>query len=126
MFRTCSATGEFLSGTDRSGRTTPFASATTQPSNVIARLPVSQPLIPGLAQQLGGGPPQPRHGRAKPGQFPEGQRFLGADDGRQMRHGLAATGDDYLFAAFHLVQKFAETCLRLSQIDGDLVSLKWS
>ncbi len=91
-----------------------------------SQLPVSQPFVPGLAHQISGGSPQPRHARSKLGQFPQGQRFLGADGGREVRHRLAATGDEHLFAGFHLGQKFAKARFCLSQSDGDQNSLKWS
>ena len=42
---------------------------------------MSQSLVPSLAQQLCGRSPQPRQGRSKPSQLPQGQRFLGANGG---------------------------------------------
>lgn len=74
------------------------------------RLSRSKPLVPNLAQQLGGGTPQPRHGRPKSSQVTQRQRLPGADSGGQMRHGLATAGDDHLLARFDLVQKLAEVC----------------
>lgn len=35
-----------------------------------SQLPVSQPFVPDLAQQISGGAPQPRHRRSKLGQIP--------------------------------------------------------
>ena len=43
-----------------------------------------------------------------------------------MRHGLAAAGDNHLLPRLYLVQKLAEACFGLSQIDRDHGNLRWS
>ena len=87
------------------------------PERTRTARPVSKPLVTALAQQLGGGVTQPRHGRPKLFQVFQRNRFLGPDGGGQARHGFAAAGDDHLLTGLHLVEEFAETLLGLSQID---------
>ncbi len=86
----------------------------------------SQTVVSCLAQQIGSGAPQWRHGRPEPGEIREWQWLPGADGGVQMRYRLAAAGNDHLLARLHPVQEFAETGFRLRETNSNHDKLRWS
>jgi len=92
----------------------------------LSKPPTSQPLVTRLAQQLGSGAAQGRHGRADASEFSKWQRLSGSGGGGQMRHGLASTGNDHFLARFHPVQKFTEAGFGLGEIHCVHDNLIWS
>ena len=62
---------------------------------------------------------------AKCRQIIQPQRMFCTRNGMKMGYRATMTGDDHLFACFHLVQQFAQMSPRLNQIDRNHDSLTY-